>query len=351
MVSFPLFIGTYTREGGKGIYALQLDPSTGQLSSPVLGAETSNPTYLALSPDRRILYSVSESAALAEAFHVEADRTRLRPLSVPQRTGEPAPCHLSVDHTGRALVLVNYHTALIASLPIRNDGALEAPETLIQHQGSSINADRQSSAHPHSITISPDNRFALVCDLGLDKIFTYRLDPVAALLAPGEPPFTRAAPGSGPRHFAFSPDGSRAFVLTEMGATVTSYNYGPENGTLTPIDSQSTLPADYRGENKCAAVRVHPNGRFVYASNRGHDSVAVFSVDQSLGKLSLVEIVPCGGKSPRDITLSPDGKWLVAANQDSNTLTVLQVAEKTGRLTATTSTASVSMPVCVLFAS
>ena len=350
MASHSLFIGTYTRDGGKGIYSIQLDSTTGELSEPQLAAETPNPSYLALSPDRAKLYAVSESGAMAAAFRVQPDRAHLTSLLTPQAAGGVAPCHLAVDHTGRALLVVNYHTGVVASLPILKDGTLGPAASVIQHHGSSVDPDRQTSAHAHSVTISPDNRFALVCDLGLDKIFTYRLDPATATLTPAEPPFIATAPGSGPRHFAFSPDGKHAFVVSEMGGTLASYKYDSERGTLKQLDLQSTLPKDFHGENKSAAVRVHPNGRFVYASNRGPDSIAEFSIDSASGRLTQVEVVPTGGKSPRDFALSPDGKWLVAAHQDSNSLTVFRVSPETGRLIRATGNARISMPVCVLFA-
>ena len=350
MDSVRLYLGTYTRDGGKGIYTLNLNLRTGELSQPQLAAETSNPSYLALAPDRSTLYAVDESEAMAAAFNVPRNRAELTPVSTRQAAGGKAPCHLAVDHTGKMLIVVNYHTGVVASLPIREGGSLGPAASVIQHRGSSVNQDRQSSPHAHSVTISADNRFALVCDLGLDKILTYRLDPSTATLSPAEPAFTATTPGSGPRHFAFSPDGRHAFVISEMGATLTSYVYGAERGTLEPRDTQSTLAKDFQGENKSAAVRVHPNGRFVYASNRGPDNIAVFAFDAATARLKLVELVPSGGKAPRDFALSPDGKWLIAANQDSNSLIVFSVNAATGQLIRTPMSASVSMPVCVLFA-
>lgn len=349
MTPYHLFIGTYTRDSSKGIYALQLDPATGALSAPVVAAETKSPSYLTLSPDRRFLYAVSETEEMAVAFGVEADRATLRPLQTPQSSGGVAPCHLVVDRTDRALLVANYHTGIVASLPIRADGTLGPPGSVIQHTGSSVNPTRQSSPHIHSVTLSPDNRFVLVCDLGLDKIFTYRLDPAGATLAPGTPPFVATAPGSGPRHAAFSRDGRFVFVISEMGATLVTYAYDAATGTLSPRDTQSTLPSGFAGENTAAAIRVHPNGRFVYGSNRGDDSIAVFAFDEEKARLTLVEIVPAHGKAPRDFALSSDGAWLVAANQSSDSLTVFRVDAQTGRLTHVAATATISMPVCVLF--
>ena len=347
---FRLFIGTYTRAGGKGIYTLQLDPNTGRFSSPTVAAETPNPSYLTLSPDHSTLYAVCEAEAMAAAFRVGRNSGELLPLPGSQQAGGKAPCHLAVDTTGRVLLVANYHTGVVASLPILPGGALGPAASVIQHHGSSIDAERQSSAHVHSVTLSSDNRFVLVCDLGLDKIFTYRLDPATATLVPAEIPYTVAPPGSGPRHFAFSPSGQHAFVITEMGASLLAFRYDADHGTLRQLDAQSTLGHETVLENKSAAVRVHPNGRYVYASNRGSDTIAVFAFDESTGQLSLVEVVSAGGKAPRDFALSPDGRWLVAANQDSNSLTLFRVSPETGRLTQLPARAEISMPVCVLFA-
>jgi 6-phosphogluconolactonase len=348
---FRLFIGTYTRAGGKGIYAIQLDPATGELSTPTVAAETSNPSYLALSPNRMTLFAVSEAEAMAAAFRVSSDRGHLTPLPGPQQAGGKAPCHLATDATGRVLIVANYHTGVVASLPIQTDGSLGPAAHVIQHQGSSIDPDRQSSPHAHCVTLSPDNRYVLVCDLGLDKIFTYRVDPTTATLTPAEKPFTATPPGSGPRHLAFAPSGAHAFVVSEMGATLTSYRYNSEQGLLFPLDTKSTLATAPSAQNRSAAVRVHPNGRFVYASNRGPDNLAVFAFDQVTGRLDRVEIVSAGGKGPRDFALSPDGKWLIAANEVSNSLTVFRVSAETGQLTSADTTAEISMPVCVVFAS
>jgi 6-phosphogluconolactonase len=350
MTSHSLFIGTYTRDGSKGIYSLQLDPRTGALTAPVVAAETQNPSYLALSPDHRFLYAVSEMEQMAAAFAVDAGHTRLTPLQTPQPSHGQAPCHLVVDRTGRTLLVANYHTGVVASLPIRPDGTLGAAGSVIQHTGSSVNPDRQSSPHIHSVTLSPDNRFVLVCDLGLDKIFTYRLDSAAAKLAPADPPFVATAPGAGPRHAAFSRDGRFVFVISEMGSTIVTYAYDAATGALAPRDTQSTLPAGFTGENTAAAIRVHPNGLFVYGSNRGDDSLAVFAFDETAARLTPVEIVPSGGKGPRDFAFSPDGAWLVVAHQYSNSIVVFRVDPQTGRLTRTAVTEEIPTPVCVLFA-
>ena len=344
-----MFIGTYTRTTSQGIYAVRLNEATGALSTPELAAETANPSFLAFTPDQKILYAVSESSAMAAAFGTNLARGILQPLQAPQFSGGVAPCHLVVDPTQRTLLVANYHTGIVAAIPLSPDGTLGAAH-VIQHTGHSVDPKRQASPHVHSVTLSPDARFAIVCDLGLDKIFTYRLDPAKATLTPGDPPFVATTPGSGPRHFVFGADGRHAYAITEMGSTIIAYDYAAATGALTPRQTCSTLPADFKGESSGAEIRLHPNGRFVYGSNRGHDSIAVFAADATTGLLTLVEVVSCGGKNPRNFSISPDGRWVVCANQNSNSLTVLSVDPKTGRLSPTGHTATVPLPVCVLFA-
>ena len=344
-----IFIGTYTRTTSKGIYAVRLDESTGALSEPVLAAATPSPSVLAFTPDQKTLYAVSESNAMAAAFGTDLAKGSLHPLQPPQPSGGAAPCHLVVDATQHTLLVANYHTGIVAAIPLLADGTLGPPHA-IQHTGHSVDPSRQTSPHVHSVTLSPDNRFALVCDLGLDRIFTYRLDPATAVLTPGEPAFVATTPGAGPRHFTFGADGRHAYAITEMGSTVIGFDYDAVTGALTTRQTLSTLPADYHGTSSGAEIRRHPNGKFIYASNRGHDSIAVFAVAEATGRLSLVEITPCGGKNPRNFSLSPDGAWLVCANQNSNSLSVFRVDAATGRLTPTGHTAAVPLPVCVLFA-
>lgn len=344
----PIYLGTYTRSTSKGIYLTRLDPATGALTPPELVAETVNPSWVTLSPDRRHLYAVSESSTMAAAFAVDAATGKLTPLQT-QDSGGKAPCHLGVDRSGRTLVIANYHTAIVAALPIRPDGTLGAPGSVIPHHGHSVHPTRQDAPHVHSVTLSPDSRFVIVCDLGLDRVFTYALDAATASLTPAAVPFVATAPGAGPRHSAFSPDGKFVFVINELGSTLVSYRYDTATGALTPVDTQSTLPAGYTGESTTAEVRVHPNGRFVYGSNRGHDSIAIFAFDATTGRLTPRGHVSTGGKNPRNFALSPDGAWLVAANQNSDSLTVFRVDSETGALTATPHKATVPMPVCVQF--
>lgn len=342
-----LFIGTYTKGDSRGIYTARLDPSSGTLSEPFLAAEAANPTFLALAPRKNFLYAVSEAPTLAVGFAVDASG-KLTPLETPPLSGGKAASHIAVDHTGRALCVAHYGDGLVATLPIRPDGSLGQPRA-IRHEGRGFDPKRQTSPHPHSVTISPDNRFALVCDLGLDKIFSYALEPAAAQLTPGQPPFIITAPGAGPRHAAFSPDGCHVYVINEMGGTLSAYAYDAACGSLSHLSTQSTLPAAFTGDNTTAEVRVHPSGRFVYGSNRGHDSIAVFARNPQTGGLVPLEIVPCGGEHPRNFALSPDGAWLVCAHMNSDTLTVFRVDPSSGRLARIGGTVRVPMPVCVLF--
>jgi 6-phosphogluconolactonase len=260
--------------------------------------------------------------------------------------------HLAADATGRMLITVSYSGGQVAAFPIEADGRLGERSALVPHTGPlGPNKSRQDKPHPHSITLSPDNRFGFVADLGLDRVLIYRLDPANATLTPNEPAFVSVTPGSGPRHTKFSRDGKFFHILGEIDGSLTTCAYDAATGALTPLQHTTTLPPGFvvTDPDRAAEVRVHPNGRFVYASNRGHDSLAVFAV-QADGTLRLVEIIPCGGKHPRNFNLSPDGAWLVCANMDSDNLVSFRVDAATGRLTPTGHTATVPRAVCVLFA-
>jgi 6-phosphogluconolactonase len=343
-----IFIGTYTHGASRGIYAVHLNHATGALSAPTVAAATGNPTYLALSPDRRFLYAVRDTEAMAAAFAIDAATGTLVPLPAAPSPSAGAPCHIAVDRTGRTVLVANYHNPLVATLPILGDGTLGAPR-IIRHAGRGHNPERQDQSHVHSANVSPDNRFALVCDLGLDKIFTYRLDPVRAELAAAVPPFAVTAPGSGPRHLVYADGGRLAYVINEIDSTIAVYAYDAATGSLAEQQVISTLPANFSGKTKTAEIALHPNGKFLYGSNRGHESLAVFAVAPKTGALSLIEIVPCGGACPRCLALSPDGGWLVCANQESNSLTSFRVDAATGRLAPVGGAVAVPEPTCVLF--
>ena len=363
-----LLIFLDTKKGSRGIYTVRLDAASGALSAPTLVAETPDPAWLTLSPDKKFLYALYPSASQAIGYSVTVtpERTTLTPLAItasshvppaPAPAAQP-PSHLAVDATGRTLLAANYRDGFVAASPLGPDGTL-SPPTLTWHSGQGTDPQRQNAPHPHSVTVSPDNRFAIVCDLGLDRIFSYALTSPklgegalhspAATLTPGVAPDVATAPGSGPRHFKFSADGRHAYANTEMGGTIEAFTYHAPTGALTPLQSISSLPADFTALKSGAEIRIHPNGRFLYSSNRNHDSLAVFALATGTGLLTSVEIVSCGGKTPRNFALSPDGSWLVCAHQDSPDLTVFRVDASTGRLTPTEHRAPVSMCVCVLF--
>ena len=350
--SHLIFLGTYTRTTSKGIYAVRLDDETGALSEPILVATATNPTWLEFSPNRKFLYTIHPSSAQAIGFSLDvADVTnpKLTPLPAPNAAAAAAPSHLAIDATGRTLLVANYADGYVAALAVRPDGTLGEP-TIIRHSGQpGPHPTRQTKPFVHSVTVSPDNRHVVVCDLGLDKIFTYQLDPDAAKLTPAEPPFVATDPGAGPRHFKFGADGKHACAINELGNTVSVYAYDAARGALTPRQTIPTLPADFKDQNTAAEVRVHPNGKFLYGSNRGHDSIVVYAISPATGLLTFVEHVPTGGKTPRNFALSPDGRWLVCGHQDTELVTVFRVDSDTGRLSRTNHSAKVPMVVCVLF--
>ncbi len=343
-----LFVGTYTKGESRGIYSATLDAATGALGEPELAAEAPNPTFLALSPGREFLYAVCAGPTWASSFRIDPASHRLTPIQQLAPGDGPTPCHIAVSGTGRIGLAANYHLGLAAAIPLNADGTLGAPR-VVAHTGKGPHPSRQASPHVHSTNFAPDNRFAAVCDLGLDRIYTYAIDADAVALTPGRPPYISAAPGSGPRHLAFDKEGGRAFAINELANTIVGYGYDHLGGSLVRQQSVTVLPAGFAGDATAAEVAIHPNGRFLYGSCRGPDTLAVFAIDRASGALSPVEIVTCGGRGPRHFSISPDGKWLVCAHQDSNTLCAFQADHDTGRLRRIPGTVPVPMPVCALF--
>lgn len=352
-----LYVGTYTGARSKGIYAFRFDTREGRLTPVGLVAETPSPSFLALHPNGRSLYAVNEvnqfegkKSGMVSAFAIDRATAQLRPLNQQSSQGT-GPCHLAVDHTGRTVLVANYGGGSIASLPIDEGGRLEEAVAAIQHSGSSVSKQRQKAPHAHYIQADPKNQFVLACDLGLDQVLSYRLDARTGGLQPNDPPHFAIEPGSGPRHLAFHPNGKWVYVINETSCTISACTYDAERGTLGLIETQPTLPADARGAKgmSTAQIMVHPSGKFVYGSNRGHHSLAVFQVDQSNGKLKLVEHTPTGGKTPRNFVIHPSGQFLIAANQDSDTLTVFRINPSTGGLTPVGEPAAVGMPVSLVF--
>ena len=353
--SHLIFLGTYTRTGdSQGIYAVRLDAESGALSQPQLASEAVDPAWITLSPNKKFLYAIDGSPSQARGFKVEPGQSRLIPLapdevSVAGKSTVGPPSHLAIDSSGRVLLAANYHDGFVASVPIRANGTLGLAN-VIQHEGEGPHPTRQDKPHVHSVTLSPDNRFVIAADLGVDRVFSYALDTATAKLAPASSPFVQTVPGAGPRHFKFGNSGRHGYVINELNNTISVFDYDPARGALQLKQSVPTLPADFNGENTTAEVRVHPNGNFLYGSNRGHDSIAVFAIDQANGQLTRVEIVKSGGKNPRNFAISPDGKWLVCGHQDTPLLTVFNVEATTGRLAKSNHTAHVPSCVCVLFA-
>jgi 6-phosphogluconolactonase len=342
------YVGTYTRDGGsKGIYHYRLNTDTGALTGGELAAESRSPSFLALHPKKKFLYAVNEVGGNGgvTAYAIEADG-KLRRLNEQPSRGAGA-CHLSVDAAAKNVLVANYGAGNVAALPIKADGSLAEASGFVQHRGSSANPQRQKEPHAHSIYPGSDGKLVYACDLGTDQIYIYTLDAATGQLAPHDPASARVSPGSGPRHLAFLP--GFAYVINEMGNTVTVFRHDAAAGKLTEIQSISTLPEAFHGESTTAEIFAHPSGKFVYGSNRGHDSIAVFRVDPSSGKLALVEHEPTQGKSPRNFGISPDGKWLIAANQDSNNLVVFKVDAASGALSPAGQTAQLGAPVCVTF--
>jgi 6-phosphogluconolactonase len=350
-----VYLGTYTRGASKGIYLARLNTATGALSAPELAAETSSPSFLALHPGGRFLYAANEVATFAgeksgsvSAFAIDPATRKLTLLNQQSSRGA-GPCHLTVDQAGRHVLVANYSGGTVAVLPLGTDGRLASASAEIQHTGSSVNERRQKEPHAHSINLDSANRFAFAADLGADKIFSYRFDGRTGALTPNDPAHVALAPGSGPRHFAFRPDGRFAYVINELLSTITTFHYEADRGALTEVQTVPTLPADFTGNSTTAEVVVHPGGKFVYGSNRGHDSITVFAADAQTGKLTLVEHESTQGKTPRNFAIAPGGQFLLAANQGSDTVVVFRIDTATGALNPTGHTITVPSPVCIRF--
>ncbi|MEO7599437.1 MAG: lactonase family protein [Opitutus sp.] len=349
-------LGTYTGGDSRGIYSVRLNSETGALSTPELAIELNNPEFLTLHPNGRIVYALTQvdpvegkGKGAVAALTLDPATARLTLLNV-QSTDRGSLTHLAIDATGHIVVAASYGGAYVASFPVGNDGRVGPLATLIPHTGQiGPNQPRQDKPHPHSVTLSPDNRIAFVADLGVDRVYAYQLKHATGAIAPFEPPFATISAGSGPRHTAFSPDGKSFYVLDELDSTVTACTYDGVRGVATPFQRVAALPEDFKGKSTASEIRIHPNGRFVYSANRGHNSLAVFSRNPATGELTRVEITPTGGDTPRNFALTPDGAWLLCAHMASNNLTVFKVSAETGKLTSTSATATVPKAVCVLF--
>ena len=351
---YRVFVGTYT--GGdsisKGVYSCEFDAETGKLSDPVLAAELINPSFLAIHPSGKYLYAVNEVSegpgrgnGAVTALTINADGTLTKINHQASEGG--APCHCNVDSTGTNLLIANYGGGNVAVYPISEDGSLKPVSCNIQHEGSSVDKSRQEAPHAHSINVSSDNKFAYAADLGLDKIMIYKLDAEAHTLSPANQPAALVTPGGGPRHFSIHPSGKFAYTNNEMTMVVTGFSRNPEDGSLRAIQEISTIPVGFNGRKSTAECLVHPSGKFLYVSNRGHETITAYTIDQETGLLTYVENEPTGGKEPRNFFIDPSGKWLLAENQNSDTVYVFSIDQQTGALKQTGDFVTVGRPVCI----
>ncbi|MEX2099949.1 MAG: lactonase family protein, partial [Acidimicrobiia bacterium] len=348
-----LYVGTYTSGESKGIYRFHLDPATGALSPAGDPTEAVNPSFLAFHPSRRFLYAVNETgdapkdpSGAVSAFAIDPATGGLTFLNQ-QPSGGPAPCHLTIDKEGRHALVANYWGATVAVLPIQADGRLGPATTVVRHEGRSVNPERQAEPHPHSINLDPANRFAFVADLGLDKLAAYRFDGKKGLLARHDPGTVGLKPGAGPRHLSFHPDGRRAYVINELDSSITRLAYDAGDGAMKAVQNVPTLPAGFQGRNITAEIAVHPDGTLLYGSNRGHDSIAIFTIDKATGALTATGHQPTGGKTPRNFAIDPTGAYLLAANQESDTIAVFRIDRASGRLAPAGRPVRVPRPVCL----
>ena len=357
---YLLFVGTYTGKESKGIYAYRFDAASSELTPLGIAAETANPSFLAIDPSRHFLYAVNEvqdykggNSGAVSAFAIERD-TGDRPTGKLSLLNQVAshgadPCYIAFDKTGKYALAANYTGGSVAVFPVRADGHIGESSAFIQHVGSSANKERQQGPHAHWIETTPDNRFAIAVDLGLDELLVYRFDAKTGSLTANDPPHAKLDPGTGPRHLAFHPNGQFAYVVNELQSTITTLTYDASRGALHTMQTISTLPKDFSGSNDTAEIQVLPSGKFLFASNRGHDSIAVFSIDSHAGTLTLVDRFSTQGKTPRSFEIDPTGRLLLVANQDTNNIVVFRIDPNSGRLTPTNQSIHVPSPVCLKF--
>jgi 6-phosphogluconolactonase len=356
-----VYVGTYTETKGKGIYLFRLQAENLEVSQNItlvplgIAAETPNPTFLELDLTRRRLFAVNElqefqgkPGGLVSAFSIDPATGALTLLNQRPSMGA-GPCHIVSDKANRHVLVSNYGSGSVAVLPIGADGTLGAASDVVQHAGRSVHPDRQKGPHAHCVTLDPANRFAFVCDLGLDKIMAYRFDAAQGKLSPHAPPFTSVKPGAGPRHMVFRPDGRFAYVANELTSTISVFAYDANAGALREVQTVSTLPEYFDGANTAAEIDVHPSGKWVYVSNRGHNSVVLFSVDPERGTLTYVEEQGTGGYTPRHFGIEPSARHLAIGNQDSDTVLVCRIDAGNGRLKPSGVFTSVPAPACVKF--
>lgn len=347
------YVGTYTGRGSDGIYAFRFDPATGIARPASLAAATDNPSFLVVDPTGRFLYAANELDAFhgqatgaISAFAIDRESGKLEWLQQVSSLGA-GPAHLSLDRSARYLLVANYNAGSVAVFPIESDGRLGEHSAFVQDTGSSVNPQRQTGPHAHAIQVTNDNRFVIVADLGIDNLLVYRFDADKGALTPASPAFVAMDPGAGPRHLALAPSGRHVYVVNELANTVAAFAYEPGTGTLRRIQTIPTLPRSFVGKNTAAEIAVDAKGGFLYASNRGHDSIVVFDIDPESGELSSPHWIASGGRTPRHFVIDPTGQWLFVANQDSDTIKLFRIDQRSGRLEPTSHSAHVLSPVCI----
>jgi 6-phosphogluconolactonase len=350
-----LYVGTYTTGRSEGIYLYRLNLSSGELKHVATTKGVVNPSFLALAPSRRYLYAVNEVGDFAgkksgavSAFAVDQRTGELRLLNQQPSLGAD-PCYVDVDAGGRFVLVANYTGGNVTVFPVQSDGSLGEPIDMKQARGSSVNRERQEGPHAHCIVLDPTNRFAYSCDLGTDRIMIFRFDSRNGKLLPAEPAWVQVKPGAGPRHLAFHPNGKYLFVLSEMHSTVTAFTRDQQQGSLKALQTISTLPQDFKGTNSSADIHLSPDGRFLYCSNRGHDSIGIFAIDPGNGAFKPVGHESTRGQTPRNFAIDPAGEFLLVANQKSDNIVTFRRDGDTGRLSATGHVAEVPSPVCLKF--
>ena len=351
----PVYVGTYTSGRSEGIYLYSLDLTSGKLDHIATTKGVRDPSFLALAPSRRYLYAVNEVEEFAgkksgavSAFAVDQRTGELKFLNQQPSQGG-SPCYVVVDRSGRFVLVANYSGGNVAVLPVLGDGSLGEATDMKQGLGSSVNTERQEAPHAHCIVIDPANRFAYACDLGADKIMIFRFDKRRGKLIPGKMPWVQVKPGAGPRHLVFHPAGNYAYVINELHATVTAFAHNRGDGSLAEVQTIATLPTDFTGANTSADIHASPDGKFLYCSNRGHDSIAAFKINSRNGRLTLIAHESTQGKAPRNFAIDPAGNFVLVANQKSDNIVTLRRDRKTGRLSATGQVAEVPSPVCLKF--
>ena len=349
----PVYVGTYTGDRTEGIHTLRMDTSTGELEAISKVADVRNPFFLTTNSNDSALYAgccidefEGEKGGSVKSFSIDAESGALTQTSEQAAKGE-TPCYVSVDPTDAILLVANYSSGSVATFSIDADGKLEPASQVIQHEGSSVDTGRQEGPHVHSIVISPDSRFAFAADLGTDEVRVYKLDAANAALTPNDPPFASTKPGAGPRHLAFNPSSTKAYLLNELDSTIVVYDYQSDVGLLAERQTLSALPEDYVGDNFCADIRVHPSGRYVYASNRGHDSIAVLEVDSATGELTPLAHPSSGGACPWNLEFDPSASYLLAANQKGNNVACFRIDLENGSLEQVGIVEEVPGAVCV----